>query len=89
MDNPVIIVFAWIFLAIILFLMFREVVCWYWKINKRVDLLEKIAKQLGVEGLTDTIEIQNTDWTCPKCSTENLYYKSICKKCGEKKPEGE
>jgi hypothetical protein len=32
----VIIVFA------VLFLIFREVVCWYWKINQRVQLLEEM-----------------------------------------------
>ena len=33
-------------LAILLFLIFREVVCWYWKINVRVKLLTEIRDLL-------------------------------------------
>lgn len=31
-----------IIVILLLFLIIREIVCWYWKINKIVDLLEKI-----------------------------------------------
>lgn len=31
---------------IVLFLIFREVVCWYWKINERKQLMEDIKDQL-------------------------------------------
>lgn len=30
-----------------LFLLCREVMCWYWKINKLVALLESIDRKLG------------------------------------------
>ena len=33
-------------LAVIIFLVFREVVCWYWKINRVVQLLESIEASL-------------------------------------------
>ena len=44
---PIIIVF--IFVLVGIFFLCRELFCWFWKINRRVELLEKIAKQLGVE----------------------------------------
>ena len=33
--------------AIVVFLILREVVCWYYKINRIVDLLEQINTKLG------------------------------------------
>ena len=40
---------ALIFLGIVLalFLIGREVVCWYWKLNRIVELLESIDRQLS------------------------------------------
>ena len=40
----------WIIIAIVIiiavFLILREFVCWYWKINERVSLLEDILEEL-------------------------------------------
>jgi len=33
--------FVSLIISIILFLLFREVFCWYWKINKRISIAEK------------------------------------------------
>ncbi len=30
----------------VVFLICRELVCWYWKVNRQVELLEKIHEQL-------------------------------------------
>jgi hypothetical protein len=39
--------FSMILLVIVaVFLLIREIVCWYWKLNKIVDLLESIDKSL-------------------------------------------
>ena len=35
-----------IFIAIIIFLVTREINLWYWRINERIELLEKMAKSL-------------------------------------------
>ena len=34
------------FVLLIIFLICRELVCWYWKINKSVDLMEQILAEL-------------------------------------------
>ena len=39
--------------AVILFLILREFFCWYWKINKIVHLLERIASKLAPEVLQE------------------------------------
>ena len=35
-----------IFIAIIIFLITHEANLWYWRINERIELLEKMAKSL-------------------------------------------
>lgn len=35
-----------IFIAIIIFLITREANLWYWRINERIELLEKMTKSL-------------------------------------------
>jgi hypothetical protein len=35
-----------IFIAIIMFLITREANLWYWRINERIELLEKMTKSL-------------------------------------------
>ena len=36
-------------ILVALFLIFRELVAWYWKINKIVDILERIEKNTGLK----------------------------------------
>jgi hypothetical protein len=36
----------YLILALAVFLLIREVICWYFKINKRVELQEKILVEL-------------------------------------------
>ncbi|MDD3072623.1 MAG: hypothetical protein PHH17_01235 [Candidatus Pacebacteria bacterium] len=35
-----------IFFLIIIFFVCREILCWYWKINKIINLLEKIVENM-------------------------------------------
>ena len=35
-----------IFIVSIIFLVIREINLWYWRINERIELLERIAKSL-------------------------------------------
>lgn len=37
-----------LFVTLVVFLICREIVCWYWKINKSVQLLEQILEELKV-----------------------------------------
>jgi hypothetical protein len=36
-------------ITILVFIVCREIVCWYWKLNRIVELLEQIAAQSGKE----------------------------------------
>lgn len=59
-----IVLFFWLGLVVLIFLILREVFCWYWKINKIVNLLEKIEKNTKQSKLseqkTETEEYDNT-----------------------------
>jgi len=39
-------------LAIIIFLLFRELFCWYWKINERIKILEWQNKAFEIQNKT-------------------------------------
>lgn len=41
MDDVFIVIIVTLVALIILFLIFREIICWYWKINERVKLQKK------------------------------------------------
>ena len=68
-----------IIIIIVIIAVLREVNCWYWKINKRIELMEKQNKllenifyQLGGNPLNKTKKANN-----------NPIY-NFCKKCGKK-----
>jgi len=42
MENLI----MWIITSIVLFFVFREVLCWYWKINEAVSVLKEIRDLL-------------------------------------------
>jgi hypothetical protein len=45
-NNPLVAAAVTLVIVIAIFLVFREVVCWYWKINRVVELLESIDATL-------------------------------------------
>ena len=51
--------------VIIVFLICREIVCWYWKINKLVELIEEqndlIKRQMGLSSNKALNAISSTD----------------------------
>lgn len=46
-------------ISILIFLICREIFCWYWKVNRIVELLEQIARQKSNE--IPTIQDSNID----------------------------
>jgi len=41
-NNPPVAAVVALAMVVVIFPVFREVVCWYWKINRIVELLESI-----------------------------------------------
>ncbi len=48
MENPAALITV-LCISILVFIICRELVCWYWKLNRIVELLEQIASQKGNE----------------------------------------
>ncbi|MFH1328911.1 MAG: hypothetical protein ABIH76_08770 [Candidatus Bathyarchaeota archaeon] len=53
MSDTIIIVIVCLFV----FLIARELVCWYWKLNKIVSLLESIDEKLDLDDRIEQIQI--------------------------------
>jgi hypothetical protein len=50
MFNNLSAVLVYLLVLLIVFLIFREVLCWYWKINRAVALLTEIRDSLASKG---------------------------------------
>lgn len=46
MDDAIGLVLVYILISILVLLVIRELVCWYWKVNRAVSLLESIYRKL-------------------------------------------
>jgi hypothetical protein len=47
MANEVLVAVVAIAIAILLFLIFRAIVLWYWRVNEQIALLRSIDEKLG------------------------------------------
>ena len=90
--------FNWIDLIILivvivgLFMLFREILLWYWKINIRVRLLDDILEELrGISKRLDALETKRVSVQEPQDNRERLcaesngtqeYFTRFCTECG-------
>jgi hypothetical protein len=51
-SDPLLAAVIALAILVVIFLVFREVVCWYWKINRMVELLESIEAILRTRDRT-------------------------------------
>jgi hypothetical protein len=92
-DNSVRLIIGIIIGAIALFFICRELICWYYKINRLVALMEEqnslLKEFFGKKGITSIEHREGIDvivdnkWICGKCGTANDTYLPKCKKCGK------
>lgn len=73
MDDTTVVILG-IILALVVFLILREVVCWYYKINRIVDILQSIEKKLSAASMLDptpestrAASANAPSGRCPKC----------------------
>lgn len=58
---------VWIFILLIIVLVFlicREIVCWYWKINQSIELQKKILEKLDKIDTLDDISYELKNLRC-------------------------
>lgn len=59
--------FSWIIVllvCILIFLICREIVCWYWKINQSIELQKKILEKLDKMDTLDDISYELKNLRC-------------------------
>jgi hypothetical protein len=74
---------------IIVFLICREIVCWYWKINTLVELMTEQNRLLSeIAKKSSSLSQENISSSGNNSVPVNRNYGDtwICKKCGEKNP---
>jgi hypothetical protein len=85
--------FSTLFIALIvlvlIFLAIREVLCWYWKINTIVGLLEDIRRKLNAQLSGDAIGPNPSAaeiTICPACQAQYIgdLRGKFCESCGTK-----
>jgi len=69
----------------VIFLICREIVCWYWKINKAMVLLTEIRDSLRGNALSGGRPGGGNGLQCPSCGRTDAYYdvhnKLFCPNC--------
>jgi len=99
--GPIIILLVVLF---VIFLVIRELMCWYWKINQGIELLTEIRDLLANQSaFRREPTIQSSDLpplaasvptstnslgTCPNCSAEIPLSSKACPKCKASFEEG-
>jgi len=98
MNGQMIVTFIGILAGIVIvFLICREIICWYWKINNIVALLEEQNRLLGelsrkigssgnVQNSSGSNSSQQNSAPIAKPTQVNFGETWICKKCNEKNP---
>jgi accessory gene regulator protein AgrB len=83
-------IFISVVVIVVIFLVFREFFCWYWKINQRIALLSEIrsllaAKSMAPVGTTQSSLPTAALRTCKECgSTITDAGSTFCTQCGAK-----
>ena len=88
MGDIVVIIIGIIVGVIIVFLICREIVCWYWKINKMVELMEEqneyLKKYIGKQNKLLMKIMKNDESNLDNNEEhENKYNIRKCLECGQ------
>ena len=80
LSSGIVYLIITIVVTIVIFLIFRALVLWYWKINKIVGYLKEISDNIKLlKG--DKTSAYTDSWACPKCGSRNPSNKYTCENC--------
>jgi hypothetical protein len=88
--NSFFLLIIYVVIAITIFLALREIICWYFKINERITILNDIRKSLNPKR-SQTSDKRSKDkesddqWECNGCSAINSLRWNVCQGCGKKR----
>ena len=66
----------------VVFLLGREFVCWYWKVNERKELLIEIRDLLKNNQIQNPRRRSSNKKTCPQCHSVLMSSNGFCNICG-------
>jgi hypothetical protein len=91
MGDAIAVFLVILFIGFIIFLILREIMCWYWKINQILTVLESIDSKLSAnrlsassQGSANTSLPSGTE-LCPFCKEPTSKADDICQNCGKRK----
>jgi len=90
MQDPIFVILITLFISFVIFLIMRELWCWYWKINTVVSLLEKIHSGLqslcSAKGVApERPPLAPDKEICPFCREPSSKANRQCDVCGRYK----
>ena len=80
---------------LLVIIILREVWCWLFKINKRIDLQRQILLELRQLNGTEPVKVlqtQSMSWVCHCGQTNPIIPGALlecCQKCGSKRPQAD
>jgi hypothetical protein len=83
--NVIVISVVVLAILFLIFLIMREFMCWYWKINQLVSLLTSIDNKLSTNNIISTVTADSVKLKkCSKCGKEYLsgFAGGFCEECG-------
>jgi hypothetical protein len=75
-HDPSAVIIISVVILVILFVLLRELMCWYWKINRIVDLLSDIKSGMEPRDV----------YSCPNCHKQTALSGDFCQSCGKPLP---
>jgi hypothetical protein len=95
--NTLLLIAVGVVVLVVVFVISREFICWYFKINEIAETLKRIDYRLAVQAgekpkpgeTVNAIKIEASalqTWTCPGCSVINAKSTEKCLVCGTAQP---
>jgi lysine/ornithine N-monooxygenase len=80
MDDPLTSIILYVIITIVITLIFREIVCWYWKINEMLSVLKQIRDLLSLMASESENKKEKIDYIKNSKSIEKNDEKAISDK---------
>lgn len=95
MEKAIPLIFVYLAIVVVIFLIFREVFCWYWKINIRISLqketnllLKRLIDNEYVKIDTQEVLSEENNQTdtvfCTNCGHKNEFGAEFCSNCSQR-----
>lgn len=95
MEKGIATILVIVIIFLLIFLILREVICWYWKINERITLQKETNQLLKKLIYKEVNHIYSTETTlenkepvgnvfCTNCGHQNEFGAEFCSNCSQR-----